>query len=246
MNLRRCAKRSFGILFLLSGMCLINYVSTFAYDLKDYFPLGQGNSWRYAVIENGKGYAKTYRVNGKEALSDIETTVVEDSDGAYNCFAVDSHGVKQYKYSKKDRYGIFNPERMIFPVLEIGEDAKYITNLEKYTIDGQKIGPTSVVERILLESATEEIEVPAGKFNDCLKFSVLTNSRDFNGSYATYDCTIWLAPGVGKIKQFCFATEYDEKEDIESSSTEIFELFSGEISGRKIGRFKISILILKS
>ena len=191
---------------------------------KKYYPLRQGDSWTYSVIEGEDMHEETVRVEGKEIINGVETVKMMDDDNDYDCIAVDSEGVKQYKEFDDDEYYIFNPPRLVFPNIGIGKDKRYLTDKILYSIEGSKTEEESENGKIMLKSI-EDIEVPAGKFNDCLKFLVISEWKDSSGSYGKDECTIWLASGVGKVMEQCTEVEYSPDGDVDTE-TSISKLIS--------------------
>lgn len=221
------------ILILTIGVfiSLTNFAS--AYNIKDYYPLEQGNSWTY--IDEGK-YEETDKIEGKEIVEDTETIKIKrvDSENKYVCVMPDLEEIKIYKDLEGDEYDIFKPPKAIFSNLAVGETKSYSINVITYNLKGEKIDEQSEDREIKLKSL-EDIEVPAGKFSNCLKFFISTQKKGLDGNYDIEDCTVWLAPGVGKVKEFCFSIEYDEETKRREDDVETSELISAVINGKKIG-----------
>ncbi len=195
-------------------------------DYKKYYPLRQGDNWTYSVIEGEDMYEEKARVEGKEIVNGVETVkMVHDNE--YDCIAIDSEGVKQYKGFDGDEYYVFNPPKLVFPNIGIGEDKRYLADRILYSIEGSKMGEGSENGKIILESI-EDIEVPAGKFDDCLKFFVVSEWKDSDGSHGKDECTIWLASGIGKVLEQCTEIEYSPDGDTETE-TSISKLISYNI-----------------
>ena len=206
----------------------------FAYDLTEYYPLSQGNSWTYLVIEDAATFEYTLKENGEELVEGAKTTRLRSNENEYECFAVDEEGVKAYKSVEGDTYEIFKPPKVIFPNIKVGEAKTYSDNLLIYNMQDINIKKVTGESRILLQSI-EDLEVKAGNFNNCLKFSLISEYQEPSGSYVRGDHTVWLAPGVGRVKEFYYSQDYDPETKEEVSSVEIFELISAVIDGVKIG-----------
>lgn len=220
------------LFFCVAVLLFVN--SVVAYDLSDYYPLEENNRWEYSVLENEERYDKAVIVKGKEVISNVETVKMV-SDDTYSCFVLDAEGVKKYKGSDRNDYIVFEPPEIIFPVnMEVGEIKEYPVNSIDYDIYGKKMGEVPWINKVSF-SAIEDVEVPAGKFNNCLKFSLLMEWEEAEGSYGIDDTTIWLAPGIGKVKEYCFSTEYDAKEEENFTSSYLMELVSADINGKRIG-----------
>ena len=169
-------------------------------------------------------YEETVRVEGKEIINGVEAVKMMYDDNEYDCIAIDSEGVKQYKEFDDEEYYIFNPPRLVFPNIGIGESKRYLADRILYSIEGSKTGEGSENGKIILESI-EDIEVPAGKFNDCLKFFVVSEWKDSNGSHGKDECAIWLASGVGEVLEQCREVEYSPDGTVDTE-TNISKLIS--------------------
>jgi hypothetical protein len=161
------------------------------------------------------------------------------------CIAIDSEGVKLYKAwgwsGVGGDYEVYNPPKMLFPSLEIGENKTYPITIVPYQIDdvAREINKKSGTLTITLDS-TENVEVPAGKFKNCLKFISVFEFKKVNkfGDEQTpskQTVITWLAPGVGKVKSELTLSEYiglpDRKID---ELTELMELKEATVNGNKL------------
>ncbi len=219
----------------LIGTTFIFPALALAYDLKEYYPLNQGDIWRYSVIEGQKSYEEIVKIGGREIVDNVETQKITYSNNDYGCLAFNSEGLRQYKYLDKYGYEIFVPSEIVFPnEIKVGEVKEYPMNKVRYNLTGEKIDEKKESRRISLES-TGDIKVPAGKFINCLKFSIISEERSAAGDYEKDDCVIWLAQGVGEVKAFCIETEYNAETQKKDTFTEIRELISAVIDGKNIG-----------
>lgn len=223
----------FAIVIILIFPMLIS-----AYDLEEYYPLKEGNSWTYMVVYNDNYLRDIFKIEGKEIVKDVETIKMHweklDSYG-YTCIAIDSQGAKQYKavYQEEDRYELYNPSLLLFPNnIETEESSSYSVNSVIYDINGNKLEETSGNGNIKLDSI-EDANVPAGNFKNCLKFSSLITWVESDSRYEE-DCTFRLAPGIGKVEEFCIITKYDEEGKIIDINTETRQLISAVINGSEI------------
>lgn len=229
------------ILILGVGLAIQLTASALGYNLEEYYPLVQGNMWKYSTADDeGSGEEKS-EIAGREMIDGKETIKKFFPDyGDNKCLAIDSEGVKIYKHFKKaevesgDEDIIYNPPRLIFPNLEPGQVKEYSTVWSKRSLSGKKKEEGSEVGQIKLEFV-ENIEVPAGKFTDCLKFSVIYNVKSFNGESENRECDVWFAPGVGMVKEFCIYTDREKEGGPEETSFKIYKLISAVINGERIG-----------
>ena len=207
-----------------------------AYDLKEYYPLGQGNSWTYSAIDITEVSEETVRIEGKELIDGLETVRMQYVDDGYSCIAYDHEGIKEYKDFEENYSEFFNPPLIVFPNIEIGESKSYLVDSIIYDIDSEKIAESTSTIQISLESV-EDVKVPANIFTDCLRFSKISEWRKSDGSFGTDKCVIWLARGVGRIKEFCiyrYRMPGSETTEISTSSV-IYKLISAVVDGKKIG-----------
>jgi hypothetical protein len=224
------------IISFLAGVVLFFPALALAYDLKEYYPLNQGNIWKYSFTDSQSSYKETARIVGEEIIGDVATQKMVYSDNEYGCLVLNSEGLRQYKYVDDSGYEIFSPPEIIFPNgIGVGEAKEYRINKIRYNLAGEKMGENKEVINISLE-AMEDVEVPAGKFINCLKFSIMSKEKSMAGDYNDVNCSVWLAQGVGQVKTFCFETEYNAEAEKENISSEIQELISAVINGKNIGR----------
>lgn len=233
------------VYFLASAATFISLNFGMAYDLKDYYPLGDGDRWTYiATMTNGKTdyYKRTVEVSGKEVIGDVETMKLTYSDDENECLVSDPEGVKRYKFFSENTFEVFNTPEMLYPNnLNVGETREYAFASEQTRNKGGSAGevesqdPRTGTMKVTLE-AIEDVELPAGKFTDCLKFSSVMNWKGMGaGDYAEEKCTTWLAPGVGAIKESCDVREYDTDSNAEEKFTESFELVGATVDGKVVG-----------
>jgi hypothetical protein len=235
----------FNILFLIVITSALVTYSALAYDLNEYFPLEDGNTWKYLVKINGeiantnKGSpSEILKVKGIEKIGEVETKVVASFLYDSQCVFVDSEGVKLYKTSGRDTsdYNLFDPPKMLYPNIEIGESKEYPINSALYSLldvlyeDSAEVGSST----INLDSV-EEVEVPAGKFSNCLKFtSVSKVGKKEQPSDTNITSVSWLAPGVGLVKQSSTINQRNRKTDTQETIVKELELVSAVIAGKTI------------
>ena len=143
------------------------------YTISEYFPLGQGDTWTYY---HDSDYYRTFTVSGTEAVDGVIAAKKVKDDGSYELWTSDSNGLTLYgAYEVEDcGWGVISvsPVGSFTPgTMSIGETHSGTGTLT-YTkcTDAPMIGTISSV--VTLEG-TENVTVPAGTFNDCLKFSIV-------------------------------------------------------------------------
>jgi len=222
------------LLFLIIGCIFIFAPSVLAYDLGEYFPLGQQDTWKYKVTKDEAASEYVLKIDGKEMIGNTETAKMFIFAENYQGIAIDSEGVKEYKNADSNEYELFNPPKIMFPQMEVGQAKSYSVNFTIYSTAGENLGEGSEEGHVTLESI-ESVEVPAGKFDDCLKFILSSDWKLAGGNSEKKNYTIWLAPNIGKVKESFFSVEYDAATKEEEISIEVRELISAVIGGKNIG-----------
>jgi hypothetical protein len=183
----------------------------------EYFPLDAGKYWRYQMIYQ----TMDGRFKGVYAVENLPQQEIEGQtyyvrqllDGSLNYLQVDDRGIRlkrrektvdlDTKYTETEQY-IFH-----FPLQEgtTWED----TILSKALI---KTGPPQKTEFHIvakvpvsakIESMNDVVEVPAGRFENCMRIVMSGNAFIDAGNYVgktivRVNETNWYAPGVGLVK----------------------------------------------
>ncbi|MFH1441737.1 MAG: hypothetical protein ABIH18_06865 [Candidatus Omnitrophota bacterium] len=233
MNTRKLSLKTIPIIILTTNMIFLCNNFALAFNLKEYYPLEQGNSWTY-VISDEKNIVEenTIAVDNTELFNRIKVTKITASteEDEYTYTAIDSQGIKEYKVLDDNTSYIYTPPRLLFPNIEIGKSIEYSTNLMRANDNSIK----EIDAGIITLDSIEDIEVSAGKFKDCLKFTKNYSNKEEDGNKCkTYDCSIWLAPNIGKIKEFCIET----KKDNNTFHFKLLELKSAIINGKEIKNY---------
>lgn len=230
--------------FLLAAGTLIFANSAYAFNLREYYPLREGSKWEYQITVHEDGQDHAYResinISGKEEISEVENTrmVSSNNESISRCLAIDKEGVKKFKEYSVDNYRVFNPPMMLFPSgLEIGESREYTVNsmsVRHKTNDVSAVVSSGLYTgsvKITLEPS-ESVVVPAGIFDNCLKFSLVYNYKGTK-RYGENKYSIWLASGVGEVKEVCEGKKYDPDINKIIEFNELYELVSfSPASGR--------------
>lgn len=100
----------------ISLVIIINFVFlslTYAANLEEYYPLKEGNSWNYAVMEGEATFNETVKVESKEIIDGKEIfKLVHPNESSY--ISLDSQGIKIHKISNKDTDLVVIPPREPF------------------------------------------------------------------------------------------------------------------------------------
>ena len=176
---------------------------------QNYYPLEVGNTW---VLESTDGAEKlTYSITGPEVINEQElqllniiTSLTNDPTGApidhdkYFVTLNDEGILLHQTMTDEGAFGIaeatFDPPATFFPTaLPLGHQWQVVTETEL-----QLVGPvvsTSTLEVI----AIEDVETPAGTFQNCVKLDI-KRKVDTAAIVTRYEFLQWLAPDVGPIK----------------------------------------------
>jgi hypothetical protein len=174
---------------------------TTTYNMVDYFPLGLGDSWTYEE-EFGGFYTRT--VTGTETVNGTEAYKMEEIGDLYTLFTNDSNGLRRHKTYTIDngswRMDIFDPPLFYSAaVFSVGDSHPYNSTVS-YS-DGEGLFDTGTISGTSSVEGIEDVVVPAGAFEDCLRVKITENYALSGGSLSfTTDFTIWLAKGVGIVK----------------------------------------------
>lgn len=219
-----------------------NVDSTFEF-IKDYFPLRKGNEWTYLVEINGEKQIRTMRIEGKEIVDGIKTIKIDYGNGETDYMVPTNEGLRRYKYTHANGTyrTFFKPKAIILP-RTLSMDESYFSNFfySQFTKDGIHYNSTDQFIIVTL-IGLEDVDVPAGKFENCLKVILVEHLGLLNsiGNPLSFDRDIhysilWFTPGVGLVKEIStFSTAF--KGLIESSNKRA-ELKNAIINGVEIGK----------
>lgn len=229
-------------LYVFLSLVFVWPIGSSAAGLKEYYPLNEGDIWKYKTHINSQVSSEEAKVMREESVRGVKTFKVQFSEGennepgeALNLTAEDD-GIKMYRSQIRDAFSDFDPPVILFPEIENGQKIEYSADITSYKIKEMVPKETKSFSYSSVFLGKEDVEVPAGKFSDCLKFSY--NVKEFEKGKKDrddYDCTSWFALGVGKVKEFCVNTEYRTEEDKEAISGELYELTSAYVDGKQIG-----------
>lgn len=248
---------------LLVAVLLMSFGSTHAaYNMQEYYPLSEGNSWTYLEVsvetEDGEAEnsADTYTriVSGTENVNGVSTIKVGEwisgQEYWYTNLAWGAQGLAVYReYEVEPSWNGGTPEieedRYLTPlvylpsVMEIGEPISHNISAEWYE-NGELNDYEEGILTVTIEGI-ETITVEAGTFEQCLKIhgELETILYDQQGGTALGSCIehsySWLAPGIGEIKEIWTETDYDSSGEVVETETGIEELRWATISGTTIG-----------
>ena len=182
-----------------------------AYNMAEYYSLNQEDKWTYLVtgmfpmppmlveiVING-----TELVNGVETIKS-ETRMPLSLSEVYSCIAMDSEGTKMYKDYGVGGFGtfrIYDPPLIFMPAqADLGESYQWSSSYSEYSIDAGTLINTGTVNTMFSIEKVEDVTVPVGAFEDCLKISMLdTYQSSDSGTIEMYH-TAWFARNFRDIK----------------------------------------------
>jgi hypothetical protein len=143
-------------------------------------------------------------------------------------------GLELIKLEEEDSYEVYDPPFLIYPNTEEGE-VKNVSLKVKVFPDDEENKEYSCNLSVKLESI-EDVEVPAGKFLGCLKFSSVVDFSNMDGSnYLKISTTSWLASAVGLVKEDSVRTSGNNSTGEETTESSQSELLSAVVDGYFIG-----------
>jgi hypothetical protein len=225
---RKVMKHFLMSLFVSAAFALMSFVPAFAaYNMQDYYPLSQGNSWTYfgygMETEDGEteieAWTETEIVSGTDDVGGVSTIrLIEEEqcypqDYDYENIAWNEEGLMLYYgycYEpegggniEEDRY--LTPEVLLPAQMEIGQPVNH-NYVEEYYENGELEGYEEATTTYTLEKI-ETITVEAGTFQDCLKIhrepsGIMYDRKGGTKEWSWADDNyIWLVRGIGPIKE---------------------------------------------
>jgi hypothetical protein len=199
----------------------------------DYFPLRDGARYEYQHSKDGWVETVTFEARDDDRFL-LEQS--EDPDGNSSVSVIDRDGDDLLRTSEEqlvdgqlDRSIVYDPGFLRFSSawLELGEGDEDARTYERTETEaGETAKPTAVRAHVYtIESLSETVSVPAGRFQNCL---VVRRERDLENESGAggvdtreeQNKQFWFAPGVGKVREANLITgsteeliEYDLGED---------------------------------
>lgn len=219
-----------------------SFVGMLPYDTSEYFPLGQGDIWTIRSIkQEGEEIDEdtdTWIILGTEKIRGVFAAKrIEGDDGDYELIT-NTKGVRFYKdYEIDDDDGLieesidtYNPPIMYMPPrVSVGSRHSFKSTLTHKESSGFKVTAKITGEMIVEE--IEDVTVPAGSFQDCLRIKIMSYLVAPKVKYEeSSETTIWLAKGIGMVKEMGSDVEITEGQ-VEENSSFTDELISATVGG---------------
>ena len=189
-------------LLVLSLICSFSLTAT----AQNYYPSEIGNTWVFLSTDGAE--QRTYTLEGPETVDGEELIVLNITTQALGTDEIDidkyfvsvSDGALLLHQSVTDEgaFGIaevtLDPPATFFPaLLPVGHTWEIVTETELKLAGAAK--RTSVIEVV----ASEDVETPAGTFENCVKLEI--RSRSVTALVVVRTTSYqWLAPDVGPVK----------------------------------------------
>lgn len=174
------------------------------YNISSYFPISQGSKWIYSHRSGENTNKVTYLIDGTENFNGLEVPkkVQVDNPEEYFCTYVDPvFGVRDFKHhlGMNPGYLIYTPPTNIIPAkMDVGNIHYNTCHLFRHDNDGTITDEGEFYDTTIFE-AVENVSVPAGKFDNCLKITLIRDDV-FSDIVVNVKITEWLAKGVGIVK----------------------------------------------
>ena len=189
-------------------------------DVGNYFPLSQGNSWNYQGKKSESGlpteiYVNTVNVNGTLAIAGSVATILTSSDSGGDHISEDEYVAKDASsvvyLGNNDRDDSISPAlvpymSLHFPLHVNSMFQQVNENGLSLDVDGDGINETMNISSTVSVIGFEHITVAAGSFANTAKVRTEITLAASNGISIVGTQTLWLAPGVGVIKNQTTAT----------------------------------------
>lgn len=195
-----------------------------AIQITDYYPLHDNNTWTYQVKDyraDGQIYYRLSQqaVKGEVAIGDrVTAKKLVDERGSYYMVSADAQKLVIYGQNEGRGDVTYNPP---YTVVNVSYEAGKTYQMPHVPSAGQPVFSQATVYGF------ESVEVPAGRFKDCLK----VRFQFTRPSGATHTLTSYLAKGVGVVKQIHEIYSPAANQTLRSE----YELLNGVVNAAPIG-----------
>ncbi|HKQ35974.1 MAG TPA: hypothetical protein VJT11_11770 [Nitrospiraceae bacterium] len=221
LAIKASAKADSGFIAFFNAAASNGQTSQGPGDIGNFFPLNQGNIWKFqgARTETGQTtthYTTTTLVDGVNSVGGVNALVIKE-DNPENSgvpqedyFSKNSHEISQV--GTNDASDLLTPQLIPYPLIRFPlQPGSTFQQFHKRGVnvgdlEGDGKNDTADITSQVTVVGPEAISVPAGAFPSALRVeSVITTTVhfSFNGSHGTVSQknTAWYAPEVGPVRQ---------------------------------------------
>ncbi|MDG2343091.1 MAG: hypothetical protein P8L23_00755 [Flavobacteriales bacterium] len=186
-----------GIIILICNFTVCEgHTQEFKID-PSYFPLVENSTYYYRGFFNGKESVDGIKVRKTVLSGNCTGYYFEDLDGNSNSIIKSNmFGLGIYLRGIDGLYTVEAFWKNDIGKVHCIQKQKILPNSINLETKIEYLGKQSNPKYLLTVEGLENIEVPAGKFKDCLKIRILTK-WDSNEEYVEY---VWLSRDVGLVK----------------------------------------------
>lgn len=171
------------------------------YGMRDYFPLTDGKVLTYRLTVNGKAAGRrSLRIRAVEPVYGRPAFRIETAGNSSVTVGMDNYGIRLYDLTLPRRVFTFDPPGIFLPHLYLYEEKTFETRLYP-----QGDPPADAAARLQYSAfrlaAKESVLVAGRKFADCLRVTYTRRTADGHGLERITQGVLWLAPGIGRIKE---------------------------------------------
>lgn len=235
-SIKTAASNEPGIAAFLSSAGGLGQTSEGTGDIGNYVPLAQGSTWLFQGTDTTTGqvpipYSNTATISGTNPIGGVVTTVFSETnsrnDGAEQSYLTkDSHGLTYH--GNNDSTDVVTAQLVPYLTLRfpLGTGSTFEEINKKGLNFGRDLDHDGTNEKADLVSIVtvkgfESVTVPAGTFSNCVKVerqATVTVIASSNGTRQSVQGTetIWLASGIGQVKQVSQVADQTVTEELTS------------------------------
>jgi hypothetical protein len=184
------------------------FTGTLPYTTSEYYPLNQEDTWTTKSIRQEEGNTQeeiiTQYISGTEKIKAVFAVKRMEGDAGSYDLITNSNGIqfyKSYTISDGESTDLYSPAVMYAPPrISVGKRHSFKSTITHKESSGLKLTEKLTGEMVV--EGIEDVTVPAGTFEDCFRIRMTRNLIVPKVNYSGYSqYTLWLAKGVGRIKE---------------------------------------------
>jgi len=199
-------------IFILLGKARL--MAEDVYNISQYFPLEVDDTWVYRVtLIQDVGYSEYVAMSSIKEKSILDGREIYAFENNLNekplfYYSKDGGGIYLHKIIEDESYSIFSPPGVFLTnQMQLNKENIFSGKAKLYDNKGELIEEYKVEMKNKLDGI-ENITVPGGTFENCLRINSFTNFYKKRNTM-TVEQTIWLAKNVGKVKEQNLITVYN-------------------------------------